>query len=111
LDHPETVEEALTLIVRGAKVTHESGNHDDHINAVALACNIVLKSQEVSPVYAVAAPSLGWSGHEPRPFSDYVKIVEERMREEEGMTPEEIEIHREREAVLGKGYRERGLLR
>ena len=34
-----TVEELLTLVVKGAKVTHESGSHDDHACALALAVN------------------------------------------------------------------------
>jgi hypothetical protein len=39
LDDPTTVEELLTLVVKGAKVTHESGSHDDHACALALAVN------------------------------------------------------------------------
>jgi hypothetical protein len=45
LDDPTTIEELLTLVVKGAKVTHESGSHDDHANALALAVNAVLKGE------------------------------------------------------------------
>ena len=55
LDDPTTVEELLTLVVKGAKVTHESNSHDDHANAVALAVNAVLQSQQIPPAFAVAA--------------------------------------------------------
>jgi hypothetical protein len=57
LDDPTTVEEFLTLVLKGAKITHESNSHDDHANAVALAVNAVLQSQQVVPAYAVAAGS------------------------------------------------------
>jgi hypothetical protein len=45
LDDPETIEELLTLVVKGTKVTHESGSHDDRANALALAVIAVLKPQ------------------------------------------------------------------
>jgi hypothetical protein len=54
LDDPTTVEELLTLVVKGAKVTHESGSHDDHANALALAVNAVLRLQQLAPIGAVA---------------------------------------------------------
>jgi hypothetical protein len=44
-DDPVTIEELLTLVVKGTKVTHESGSHDDHANALALAVNAVLKAE------------------------------------------------------------------
>jgi terminase large subunit-like protein len=46
LDDPTTIEEALTLVVKGARVTHESGSHDDHINAVALCVNAILDANQ-----------------------------------------------------------------
>ncbi len=46
LDDPTTIEELLTLVVRGTKVTHESGSHDDHANALALAVNAVLRGDD-----------------------------------------------------------------
>lgn len=36
-DVPELTEELLTLVVKGAKVTHEAGSHDDFANACAIA--------------------------------------------------------------------------
>ena len=33
-------------MVKGAKVTHEHGSHDDHINAVALCANVILDSNQ-----------------------------------------------------------------
>jgi hypothetical protein len=46
LDDPTTVEELLTLVVKGAKVTHESGSHDDHACALALAVNAAAQTIE-----------------------------------------------------------------
>jgi hypothetical protein len=111
LDDPTTTEELLTLVVKGAKVTHESGSHDDHAAALALAVNAVLKSLQLTPIYAVAAPGPGWTGQEPGRFEDYLSRAEERMREEIGMSAEEVRIHRERTAILGPNYKDRGLLR
>jgi len=54
LDDPVSVEEFLTLVLKGAKVTHESGSHDDHANAIALACNMVLRSQQFTPISVAA---------------------------------------------------------
>jgi hypothetical protein len=60
LDDPTTVEELLTLVVKGAKVTHESGSHDDHANALALAVNAVLRGE--SKVQWTLATLDGFSG-------------------------------------------------
>jgi hypothetical protein len=58
LDDPTTIEELLTLVVRGTKVTHESGSHDDHANALALAVNAVLRSDDgVSLVFGCLGSS------------------------------------------------------
>jgi hypothetical protein len=35
LDHPTLIEQAICLVWRGGKITHEPNGHDDHINAVA----------------------------------------------------------------------------
>jgi hypothetical protein len=43
-DVPELTEELLTLVVRGAKVTHELGSHDDHANATAIAVITALEA-------------------------------------------------------------------
>lgn len=37
LDHPKLQEQLLTLVMRGSKVDHEPGGHDDHANAACLA--------------------------------------------------------------------------
>ena len=42
LDVPELTEQLLTLIVRGSKVDHEAGSHDDFSAAASLALNAVL---------------------------------------------------------------------
>jgi hypothetical protein len=36
LDHPIVTDQLLTLVMRGAKITHPAGLHDDHCCAVAL---------------------------------------------------------------------------
>jgi hypothetical protein len=59
LDDPTTIEEALTLVVKGAKVTHESGSHDDHINAVALCVNVILDSNQKRGGWFFASASGG----------------------------------------------------
>jgi hypothetical protein len=43
-DIVELTEELLTLVVRGTKVDHEHGAHDDHANAVAVAVITVLEA-------------------------------------------------------------------
>src|SRR5262249_9062513 len=35
LDDQTVIEQALTLVVRGQKIDHMPGDHDDHVNAVA----------------------------------------------------------------------------
>jgi hypothetical protein len=57
LDDPTTIEELLTLVVKGTKVTHESGSHDDHANAVALAVNAVLKDDDRIAWSVVGVPA------------------------------------------------------
>jgi hypothetical protein len=44
-DHPTMVEQLLTLVQKGTKVTHESGAHDDHANAMALAVESAAKTR------------------------------------------------------------------
>ena len=38
LDHPKLTEQLLTLVLRGGKIDHQTGDHDDHANA---ACGAV----------------------------------------------------------------------
>ena len=40
LDIPELTEQLLTLVVRGAKIDHEPGGHDDWANAACGAVNL-----------------------------------------------------------------------
>lgn len=47
LDHPTLIKQLQTLVVRGAKITHQSGDHDDWANAVAGA--IVLAKDADGP--------------------------------------------------------------
>jgi hypothetical protein len=58
LDDPVTIEELLTLVVKGTKVTHESGSHDDHANALALAVNAVLKDERSRVHWHTGDPAL-----------------------------------------------------
>ena len=68
-DHPLTIEQAVTLVWKGPRITHESGSHDDHINAVALAVAVLREQQQqgavIMPVsitrsnMPAAAPHLG----------------------------------------------------
>lgn len=46
LDHPKLVEQLLGLVMRGAKITHMPGEHDDWINAAA--GSLVLAAASVS---------------------------------------------------------------
>jgi phage terminase large subunit-like protein len=48
LDEPVLIEQFVSLVWRGTKITHEHGAHDDHSNAVALAIN-VLRGQLQEP--------------------------------------------------------------
>jgi hypothetical protein len=41
-DHPKTQEQLLNLVMRGAKVDHQSGDHDDHANAAAGVVDLLL---------------------------------------------------------------------
>jgi hypothetical protein len=55
LDHPKLQEQLLTLVVRGAKITHQAGDHDDYANA-ACAC-LALMPKNVREA--------DWSRHRP----------------------------------------------
>ena len=41
LDHPVLIEQAICLVWRGGKITHEANGHDDHANAVAGLVNVL----------------------------------------------------------------------
>ncbi len=50
LDHPVLQEQLLTLVMRGTKVDHQAGDHDDFANAVAGACVLITrKSKKPAP--------------------------------------------------------------
>ena len=87
-------------------VDHPTGGHDDLANAVAGCLVMAERLSNVVPVYAVAVGG-DYSG---RSFAEYAEAAEQRLKEEENMSYEEIRLHREREAILGRGYRERGLI-
>lgn len=61
LDHAVTIEQACSLIWRGAKIDHEHGGHDDHINAAALALNLAR-----APVFRVTVELLNRVAMAPR---------------------------------------------
>jgi phage terminase large subunit-like protein len=44
LDQPTLIEQLVSLIWRGSKITHEHGAHDDHATALALAASVVRAS-------------------------------------------------------------------
>jgi hypothetical protein len=37
IDHPKLTEQLLTLVLKGSRITHEAGSHDDWANSCALA--------------------------------------------------------------------------
>jgi hypothetical protein len=72
LDVAPLVEQLITLIWRGNKITHEHGAHDDFANAAVLAANVV-RGLAVDAVPLVGcltySPSQGWSDQAARPQS------------------------------------------
>jgi hypothetical protein len=69
-DHPILQEQLLTLVVRGARVDHQSGDHDDHPNAAAGVVHVIRESKRgvelpqinvlhISAPDAISAPHLG----------------------------------------------------
>jgi hypothetical protein len=59
LDHSTLIEQLVSLIWRGSKITHESNGHDDHSNALALAASvaraaITRPTPKYHPPYAVS---------------------------------------------------------
>jgi len=66
LDHPTLIEQLVSLIWRGTKITHEHGAHDDHATALALAVSVVrvaiARTQPKIVEPAVYSKQLGWLG-------------------------------------------------
>ena len=48
LDISEVIEQAVSLVWRGQKIDHEPGGHDDLINAVALAVDVLHDRSELA---------------------------------------------------------------
>jgi hypothetical protein len=46
LDIIELQEQLLTLVIRGGKIDHQAGDHDDWANAAALAIYLVTRPQQ-----------------------------------------------------------------
>jgi hypothetical protein len=62
LDHPKLKEQLLGLVVRGRRIDHQGGEHDDWANAAAGACVLASKrGAPTRPLPSVLAP----------PSSDY----------------------------------------
>jgi len=55
LDATVLIEQLVSLVWRGAKITHEHGAHDDHANAAALAVNVVREAM-VSDEVKIVVP-------------------------------------------------------
>jgi hypothetical protein len=66
LDHSTLIEQTCSLIWRGAKIDHEPGGHDDHINAAALAINIAhapaIDWGPIANAVSQLGPYRGWHG-------------------------------------------------
>jgi hypothetical protein len=61
LDVPILVEQAICLIVRGSKITHQNGDHDDFINAAAGAIDLAAHREKRGGI-VVGIPSWGSGG-------------------------------------------------
>jgi hypothetical protein len=59
-DIPKLQEQLLTLVIRGAHIDHQPGDHDDWPNACCGAVYLVL-----APVYAAPVPVFGSYGRGP----------------------------------------------
>jgi hypothetical protein len=58
-DIPKLQEQLLTLVIRGAHVDHQPGDHDDWANAVCGAVYLVL-----APVFVSSTAHFGWYGND-----------------------------------------------
>jgi phage terminase large subunit-like protein len=66
LDQPTLIEQLVSLVWRGSKISHENGAHDDHCTAVALAASVaraaVLRPAAKIVEGAFYSKQLGWIG-------------------------------------------------
>ena len=76
LDVPELQEQLLTLVVRGGRIDHQAGDHDDFSNAAAGAIWLASDAQATIPIFgdigqvtttSRADPALGLVGHAVNP--------------------------------------------
>jgi hypothetical protein len=64
LDHPVLQEQLLTLVMRGAKVDHQPGDHDDFANAAAGALDAATESRSGYDLYKLIYGER-WQDHSP----------------------------------------------
>jgi hypothetical protein len=78
LDVPELIEQLLTLVVRGAKIDHEPGGHDDFANAVCGAINLAAGKGYGFTYCAVAGDGTSYDGstNNPTVFYEPRRIIE-----------------------------------
>ena len=58
LDHPVVQDQLLTLVMKGAKITHQSGAHDDHANAVAGVIDLLSSRKQPMKISQAALDQL-----------------------------------------------------
>jgi hypothetical protein len=71
LDLPELQEQLLTLVWKGAKITHESGGHDDWANAAAIALILAVPTRQpliVSKEAVLTSRGLGMNSSRLTPY-------------------------------------------
>jgi phage terminase large subunit-like protein len=66
LDQPTLIEQLVSLVWRGTKITHEHGAHDDWATATALAVSVVraaiMRAQPKIVEPAIYSKQMGWLG-------------------------------------------------
>jgi hypothetical protein len=66
LDQPTLIEQLVSLVWRGTKITHEHGAHDDWATAIALAVSVVraaiTRAQPKIVEPAIYSKQIGWIG-------------------------------------------------
>ncbi|SEE09161.1 Phage terminase-like protein, large subunit, contains N-terminal HTH domain [Rhizobiales bacterium GAS188] len=75
LDHPKLQEQLLTLVLRGAKIDHLPGDHDDHANSAAGAVWLAVGREQQKmwpngPIFVHEQPRGSWSTEVPGGFFD-----------------------------------------
>ena len=107
LDEPTLVEQLLTLVVKGAKITHETGSHDDHANAACGAINLAAGAGRGGFAVIDAGGRMIWSeggtmkvaqlGDDGEPIGPTHTVSQEEL----GLSP----LDRSRRAALGPNWR------